>query len=160
MEWLTMSAGILDRLTSADFQVRVGFIATAPALYRMLKKRPEVQQIKNALASGELTEEQLRTFVAEPMQQFRAGESFRDDLALATLAVALEDRPTEFAEEFLRDLGNVQVAEMPMSTRVARECRQGRKLAGHQTAVTTGLSMPSAAGPAPHLEQEQAERRA
>ena len=47
-------------------------------------------------------------------------------MALAALAVVLERRTTEFAEEFLLDLAKLKLAEMPLCIRVARECVKHR----------------------------------
>ena len=47
-------------------------------------------------------------------------------LALATIAVVLERRTTDFADEYLCHLARLKLAEMPLSIRVARECLKHR----------------------------------
>jgi hypothetical protein len=131
-----MSDGILDRVKSDDFGARVGFVATAPALRRLLNRTPEVHAIREALATGHLSEETIRRFVGTLMADLRRGGPFRHDLALSALAVALERRGTEFAGEYLRGLAGLRAAEMVMSIRVARECLKDREpSAGNLTAV-------------------------
>jgi hypothetical protein len=131
-----MSDGILERLKSDDFAARVGYVATAPALRRLLSRTSEVQAVRDALATGQLSEELIRRFVGALMADLRKGEPFRHDLPISALAVALEQRCTEFAGEFLRGLAALRAAEMAMSIRVARECLKDRETtAGNLTAV-------------------------
>ena len=63
----------------------------------------------------------------------------RIELALAALAVAVERRPTDFAEEFLHDLARPQIAEMGLAIRVARECLRHRTSVAVTTAKTRSL---------------------
>jgi hypothetical protein len=116
----------LEQLKSDTFQARIGFVATAPALRRLLNRSPEVKEVKQAFRTGEVTETSIGNFVKSLMRDLSPGVPFRHDLALAALAVVLEKRPTQFAEEFLRDLAQLKLAEMSMSIRVARECLASR----------------------------------
>ena len=121
-----MSARVLDQLTSEEFAVSVGFLSTASALRRFLARSKEVADIRDALRQGAITEETLRRFVSSLLQEFRPGERFQHELAVAALAVALEQRGTDFAEEFLRDLSRLQRNEMGLCTLLARECLKQR----------------------------------
>jgi hypothetical protein len=60
------------------------------------------------------------------MKDFRIGQHFEHEIAIAAMAVALEKRSTAFAEEFLVDLAKLRLAEMPLCIRVARECVKHR----------------------------------
>jgi len=121
-----VSARVLDQLTSEEFAVSVGFLSTASALRRFLARSKEVADIRDALRQGAITEETLRRFVSSLLQEFRPGERFQHELAVAALAVALEQRGTDFAEEFLRDLSRLQRNEMGLCTLLARECLKQR----------------------------------
>jgi hypothetical protein len=128
-----MNTQPLEDLKSDSFIESVAFVATAPALHRLLRRAAQVRRTREALNSGALSEKQIRTFVSTLMNDFRHGEAFEHDLALAALAVALERRETPFAEEFLGDLARLETTEMSMSIRVARECLKARLgLAGNK----------------------------
>src|SRR5262245_51020865 len=101
---MPMSILPLEQLKADDFQARVGFVATATALHRLPKRSPEVQVIRDALTSGEISEPSIREFVEALLIDLRRGEPFRHDLAISALAVALESQETDFAAEFLQDL--------------------------------------------------------
>ena len=117
-----MSIRILDRLKSDEFALSVGFLSTSRPLRRFLRKTDEVAAIRNALSERALTDETIRSFVSNLMSDLRRGERFPHELALAALAVVVETRPTEFAEEFLHDLSALRLSEMSLCIRVAREC--------------------------------------
>jgi hypothetical protein len=117
---------LLSDLTSDDFVVAAGMFAAPNALRRFLLRRPEIADIRNGLRDGAITEATIRDFVATLMKDFQPGKRFENELALAALAVALEKRPTDFAEEFLLDLAKLKLAEIPLCIRVARECLKQR----------------------------------
>ena len=117
-----MTIPVLERLKSEEFLVAVGFASTAGALRRILRRLGEVPAISKALRQGEITEESIRIFVSSIMRDFRSGEQFVHEVALAALAVVMETRPTPFAEEFLRDLSRLELGEMGLCIRLAREC--------------------------------------
>jgi hypothetical protein len=121
-----MDLRTLEWLKSEDFAVSVGFLLPPPALRRTLAATREVQEITRALAEGDITEEMIRKFVSSLLSDLHKGERFPHDLALAALAVALENSPLNVAVEFLRDLSTLQLAEMSVSIRVARECLKHR----------------------------------
>jgi hypothetical protein len=121
-----MSAAALRQLLTEEFAVKVGFLLPSPALRQVLLVAREVQEVRAALAEGSLREEDLREWVSSLLGELRAGERFPHDLAVAALAVTLEDRPTAFADEFLQDLARLETAEMSTSIRVARECLKYR----------------------------------
>lgn len=121
-----MNDNVLDKLRSEEFALSVGFLSTAAPLRRFLVKRSEVAAIRQALAQGAITDDVLRRFVSGLMSDLRPGERFAHELTLAALAVALESRATDFAEEFLHDLASLRVAEMGLCIRVARECLKRR----------------------------------
>jgi hypothetical protein len=131
-----MSHSFLGALKSNDFHARAGFVATPTALHRLLRKSREVQAIRKGLETGELGEQMIHKYVDSLMNDLRPGQPFQHDLAISALAVALEKRGTEFAEEFLQDLARLKAAEMSMSIRVARECLKDRvTLAGNKKRV-------------------------
>ena len=119
-----MPSRALEALTSEDFFVSLGTISSAEGLRRYLQRSDYAKAIAQALASGEVSEERLRQFVAELMKSFKPGEQFFYDPVLAALAVAMQSRYTPFAEEYLLDLARVgRIVEFPFSPRVAQLCR-------------------------------------
>lgn len=116
-----MSAKVLEDLTSEDLAVRLAFLSTPNALRACLEKTEEVAAVREAIRQGAFSEETIRRFVSRLMEDFRGGERFAHEHALAALCVVLEKRPTAFAEKFLDDLAGLRLAEMSLCVRVARE---------------------------------------
>ena len=110
----------LNVVTSDEFAVKLAFLSNARALHRRLQRSKEVEDIRKALSSGELTDDSIRRFVATLLRTLQPGQLFSHDLALAVIAVVLETRATAFAEEFLLELAGLEMAELPMAIRVAR----------------------------------------
>ena len=124
-EW-GMTLLLLERLRGDDFNFSIGFLHSPAAVRRSLMKSPFVRHVAAALRFGAITEGIIQEFVSSIMAEFTNGLRLQNDLALAALAVALELRPTEFAEEYLHDLARLDLAEMRTSINVARECLKSR----------------------------------
>jgi len=122
-----MSIQVLEQLKSEEFALSIGFLSTPCALRRFLHRSEEVAATRRALREGAIADDTIREFVSLLMRDLRYGERFPHELPLAALAVALELRPTDFAEELLRDLSALRLAEMGLCIRVARECLSHRK---------------------------------
>lgn len=117
---------LLNCLLRDDFASTL-IIASTPGSARTLLRHSDcVQSIRDGLSQGTVSESSIRQFVQQILVGLRVGERFVHDTALAGLAVVLERRPTRFAEEYLRDLASLHLAEMSMSVRVARECLKHR----------------------------------
>ncbi len=121
-----MSARVLQQLTSDDFAVSAGCLSTPGSLRSFLHRSKEVAALKEALSQWAITDSTLRRFVSSLLRELRCGERFPHQLAIAAIAVALETRPTSFADEFLHDLSRLGLAEMSLCIRVARECLMQR----------------------------------
>ena len=131
-----MGEKLLGQLISDLFVVSVGTVLTPQTLRRFLLRSEEVRGIREALRQGAITEETLRGFIASLLADFRVGRRFEHELALAALAVVVERRPTDFAEEFLLDLAKLKLAEMPLCIRVARGCLKHRVTVAENTRKT------------------------
>jgi hypothetical protein len=116
----------LNSLISDDFFASFAGISMPASLLRAFNRSEYVKDVKRRLISGEITEAMIKAFVDEKIKELKAGEYFRFDPSMAALAAALRHRKTHFAEEYLTDLANLKLAEMPMSIRVARECLKER----------------------------------
>jgi hypothetical protein len=121
-----MRSRLLQQLTSDDLFFSAAGLSTPSALRRFLRRTREVSELREALRQGGVTDESLGSFVSTLLESFRRGERFPHELALAALAVVLETRPTDFADEFLHDLSRLQLAEMCLCVHVARECLKHR----------------------------------
>ncbi len=133
---------VLSQLVSEEFAMQFWHIATPPAVYRALKRSRVVGDISNALKTGQLTEDVIGEFVSGLMNDLRENEPFQHDLAMAAIAVALEDRASDFAEAYLQSLAALQIAQMPMSSRVARECLRKREAVMARTTKAEGVISP------------------
>ncbi len=124
-----MRTSLKQLLDSTELYEIAGFAANSDALRILLGRTAEVQAMSEALRSGELTEGDIREFVRQVLDGFKLGESLFGDIALAAIAVALEPihmSPDSFAEEYIRDLSRIDLAEMSRSSRVAKACLKAR----------------------------------
>lgn len=110
---------MLEVLTTDEFIVSLGTHSTPNSLRRALLKSTPVQEIRKALLYGKIDEEAIRRFLATIMKDFKRGEAFVHEIALAAIAVSLEGRNTQFAEEYLIDLAGTSIAEFGICRRVA-----------------------------------------
>jgi hypothetical protein len=120
------SPGVLDQLKSEDFNHSIGFLHTPATVRRKLQKCSYVRRMAAALRFGSVTEMMVREFVSAIMEGYSRGRRLPNDLALAALAVMMEIRTTDFAEEYLIDLARLRLPEMSTSIHVARECLKYR----------------------------------
>jgi hypothetical protein len=123
-----MAATPLEHLTSDDFVFSLGFLHTPANVRRRLLDSPEVKELSTSLRYGGVTEQMISEFVSSIIKDFKVGQRFAGDLALAAIAVVLEHRPTDFAQEYLHDLARIRVPfpELSISIRIARECVKNR----------------------------------
>ena len=119
-----MDDGVLNGLLTDDLLAQACAFSTAPALQAFFTRREEVRKVGEAFAAGGLTEEQLRSFVTTLRGDLQAGVHFRHDVTLAALAVALANQSGSFVEEFLHELAELRVSELPLAPRLARAVRQ------------------------------------
>jgi hypothetical protein len=115
-----MSKELLSRLGSDDVHDSIVCYSSPAAIRRLLSRRREVIDLRAALQNGSLTDDELRRHVVELMHGFRPGQRFDGDVELAALAVAIERRSTDFAEEFFHDLASLKLRELSMSIGIAR----------------------------------------
>lgn len=117
----------LRALIEDEFLVDYGLLGNPRALQSALARSSQIAGVRGALSSGELDEAGLRRFVGELLRELRIGTLFPYDISLAAIAVAIRSRPTPFAEEYLGSLAELELAELPMSIRVAREAKRVRR---------------------------------
>ncbi len=123
---MKMTSSILEKLTTDEFAVTFSFVSNPRAVCHALRRSEYVENLRLALSSGEVTEEAIRSFSATLLRELEYGKRFPHELALAAIAVTLEIRSTPFAEEFVFDLARLDLAELPIAIRVAREACQER----------------------------------
>lgn len=117
-----MSRNSLQRLLTDDFLASIGVVSNPSALRRTLLKNEHVIELRQAMTLSKTSERSVREFCDLLYRDFERGAQFPHELALAAVAVILEDRRTEFAEEYLLDLARLNIQEMSLAPRVAREC--------------------------------------
>jgi hypothetical protein len=116
-----MIDGVLSRLNSDQMLGVASTISGSAALRHYFASCDEVQDVAFALQRGVITEEGVKRFVEDLLDDLKKWVLFSHDLTLAALAVALETRYTLFADEFLHWLSQMQSAEMPIGPQVANE---------------------------------------
>lgn len=114
-----MSANVLEFLASDDFVLSLGTYSTAESLRRGLLRSRHVRGLREGLARGRITEDSIRRLTGRLLLDFRRGESFRHETALAAIAVALETWNSDFACDFLIDLARTKITEFALCRRVA-----------------------------------------
>lgn len=161
-----MNSKVLDALKSEQFEVEIGQFMPAAALRKKLVSLAEVRQLVAMLGAGSLSDQSIRQFVSNLMRDYRPGQRFDYDAALAAIAVALERRASDFAEEYLCDLARLSNADMPISIRVARECLRYRAASVTRDQVKTNTYQSGAAThqhaefqPTPTLYGSHAQKR-
>ena len=128
----------LEHLKTDAFASQYSLLSNARAVHRALQRSSAVEHVRLALCRGEITEDTIRDFCAELLHRLDYGTRHPHEVALAALAVALESRSTAFAEEFDMDLARLELAEIPMAIRVAREsCTVRLKLPANKTKMFT-----------------------
>lgn len=133
-----MTHRVLESLKTDEFAFRFSFISNPIAVHRTLQRSEDVENLRLALRNGEITEETLRAFSGTLLRELEHGKRFLHELAIAAIAVALETRPTPFAEEYTLDLARLDLAEMPIAIRVARKaCQERLKLPANITKLFT-----------------------
>jgi hypothetical protein len=127
-----MTNQFLNELAAGRWTEEIPPTGTHAALRACLSRTPLIQDLHAGISTGEVTDADLEALVDELMMQFRRGERFPFQLALAAIAVVLETRHTRFAKEYLRSLSQLRLDELRDAIGVARECVNRR-----DRAVTT-----------------------
>lgn len=128
----------LDSLTTDEFALRLGAISNPRAIHRRLQRCEEVHRVRTALANCEISEQSIWQFSAELLRQYVPGELFPHEMALAATAVVLETRATTFASEFIGGLARLELAELPIAIRVARESARAQlSVTGNKSRLVT-----------------------
>lgn len=115
-----MANSVLDSLLSDEINAYACALSTDASLKQFLEHRPEVRAVSQAMRSGAITDDLVRSFIATLLKDQRKGVLFCHDRVLAAVAVALAGVYSTFANQYLRDLSSLKIAEMPMGPRVAR----------------------------------------
>jgi hypothetical protein len=119
----------LQVLLGEEFVVATARIPTGDALLRILEKRPEVTALKQSLRNRKIREQDIHRFHLNILLNLRTGEKLKDEEALAAIAVALSHVPTEFSDNFIRNLALSYGArqEMPLAPQVAQLILRNRE---------------------------------
>jgi hypothetical protein len=117
----------LALLRDEAWQLPLSLLATPGSIHDYLERTEPVQCLRRGLDDGTFPESNLKELVTRLLSEVRIGQRSPDEAALAALAVVLERRPTTFSEEFLNGLASLQLAELSMAIRVARECLKCRR---------------------------------
>ncbi len=142
-----MAHPLLENLKKDEFACKFSFISNPRAIHGVMQRSEDVKSLRAALLAGELTEETIRKFSESLLDNFESGKQFPYESALAAIAVALETRPTPFAEEFTLDLARLDRAELAIAIRVARWACQERLAVSASKTKTFALANEGALSP-------------
>jgi hypothetical protein len=110
----------LECLIAEDFMQFGAVVSTAEALHEALRRRPEVAELRAAIAIQAIEPKSVEEFTRSLVQQVELGRRSSFDVAFAALAVIYEAMPGPFAARYLNKLSALRIAELPLSPRVAR----------------------------------------
>ncbi len=138
-----MTIPLLAKLASQEFEDSVGPLVIPSVLRKVLQGHALVRQIADAFQTGTVTEQNLRDFIDTALGQLRRGEPLPCDLALASIAVAIERSPSSFATEFITGLAELGILEMQQSVLMAKECLKHRRPAPETMTKSFQVSPPA-----------------
>lgn len=102
-------------------------ITTAEGLYEYLRHEPKVASVRNRLAIQAIDLADLNFFISDITRKIEIGKRSAWDVTFAAIAVALERKPGPFADRYLNDLANLEITELPLSSRIARQVLKHRE---------------------------------
>jgi hypothetical protein len=118
----------LQALLSEDFDSKYFIIDNHPGRFRLLLLGDSlVIELRESIKSGEITWEQLESFVSDIASGFKKGFALEGDIALCAIAVAIEDFDSKFSYEYLDTLAKSKAAVLRKPSWVARECLETKK---------------------------------
>lgn len=94
----------LTALLKPEFSLSIGVGLPANVIRRNLLRSEIVKTLRGAIRGGVVTEEEIAEFVTFCEAGFEKGKRFPHEPALAAIAVALENRKTDFVSCFYIDL--------------------------------------------------------
>jgi hypothetical protein len=113
-------------LDSEEIAQVVLTVATPKALCAILRTHRDVKAARQYLYESADVRREIEEFIRDRLVALRPMTYFQHEPAFCALAVALESLPNPAAEDFLSELSALQIAEMPLSSRVASQCLQRR----------------------------------
>lgn len=132
----------LNAICSEEFEAKVAFASMPAVLRKLILQSNELNRLRVDLKLNLLTETRLRNFVEEVVARYEKGKRLPHEIALAVIAVLVETRSTEFAEEFLIDLARLKLSEMQNAIGVTKECLKRRKTQPRETVRGFDLAGP------------------
>ncbi len=115
-------ASISTMINTDEIKTICALAATPRAVRAALKNSVSARTLGCLLASGKIKIESIREYAQKLTEDFTPGKHFQYEAEFSLLAVVLEADKSFLGYQFLRDLADVQVVEMPMSPKVASLC--------------------------------------
>lgn len=113
-------------LDSDELALAVATVATPTALRGVLLDRPEVAELRAALADNPTIVSDIARWTVLRTRDFKQGERFPHEIAFCALVVALEAVPVPEAKKFIEDMAASQASELGLMPQVAQECLKAR----------------------------------
>lgn len=121
-----MSKDLLERISSDDFYISLGFCLPPRAMYNVLRSCKECHDFRLAYWQGSITKIDIHLFVNSLLQMIIPGVEFKHQFALALISIALESFSDNFSEEYIIDLSRVETTELSLCSSLAKISNSNR----------------------------------
>ena len=118
----------LQSLLSDELTLQVGFLTNPKIVLRHLRKSPIVSKLVDSLRSEEVLESDVERFVQSLLSELKPQCIFHHELPLCAIAVALEGRATDFANDYINHLADLNIQEIIFAPKLAGIVRKQRHL--------------------------------
>lgn len=132
---------ILNKLKSDEFLVSFGVVCPGKSFIKALEKSSLVQDIKNGIISGQITESDIEQFINKTDEEFVRGQAFAYDISYAALAVALIDQRLKIGDQFIIELASLRITEIQIATIVAETLILNKKNKLHEKDILTCVNL-------------------
>lgn len=113
----------LEKIKSEEYLNFLGPELSTKAIINVIRRTKEFIELRKDIFEGKIIDSEVQSFVKDLLfSNFKSGERFCYQLTLATLVICYKDSRSKFAREFLNGLASMEILEMSLASRIAREC--------------------------------------
>lgn len=95
-------------------------VSTTESFVSFVSNNELCSALKTKVRERSLSAEEIRSFVDALVLEFQPGRTFHCDRVLGLIAKVVEHGPEPFADRYLRELADLNCAELPLAPHVAK----------------------------------------